>query len=233
MFLAKVNKRRAPILNPTTRRAIADGKIRLPSNPASGQLADIRRRLAEVELQSGAYVSGPDIVNAPDIVRGVGIGIGDGDLYHGGTIGSETVNKADDAAADDDTVLTFSANALARLRSCRMWSLTVSAFPTSATGGYGATLAGAGVCDVTLLVNGIPRPEVLLTPLLYLSDTVESSAAKSATLGGFELRGTDELSVTVTNRSAWQGANGQTTGFKATIVAGGDRDPYRRQLRFG
>lgn len=203
------------------------------SNSKMRALED-RIALMEAELSWSLDAQGPDFGSGPDLVRNTAFGIDpNSDPYHGGVITSEFTTVADNAAAGTLLPILFSDTAAARLRECRQWSIMLDIMPGSANGGALANLREAAKVSAVYLRNGIPLPGFLNVPLSFFVAEGNGAGGRQVQLGGVEFVGTDIPIINLAILATLTGNVGESSLVRATILAGGTVDPYKRSLRYG
>jgi len=203
-------------------RALATARARARSNEHKmQQMAD---RVAQLEgvLAYASQPQGPGM-DAPDVFKGVGIGVDDGDLYHGGVIATKPGSIVGNATAGSSIELDFTS--LARLRECRMWYMQVYAYTTGGNGAIG-NLGQLAKVVISGQRNQSPITPIQNLPLPSVTTYEDSVFPLGARLGGYEITGTDDFNLKV-EVIADLGLNAtDTSGIYATIWAGGNRDPF-------
>ena len=172
---------------------------------------------------------GPQI-DQIDVLKGVGAGVADGDLYHGGIVSTAAVTIPGTAVAGDTFTLTFSTDDLARLRECQMWYLQMFA-PTIGGVGSLATLGQLAKATVTGLRNGDPITPARQLPMANVTTVDTSNYPLGARMGGYEITGTDSFSLRVNILAPLGLVGADQSSVYGVVWAGGNRDPWNGSYR--
>lgn len=190
------------------------------------QMRDMQDKIDQLAgvLDYAIEPQGPGI-DQIDVLKGIGAGVQDGDLYHGGLIQTAAVSIPGNTVANTSFTLTFSADDLARLRECQLWYLQMFA-PTIGGVGSLATLGQLAKTTVVGLRNGDPITPARQLPMANVTTVDTSNFPLGARLGGYEFTGTDSFTLRVDVNSPLGLTGADISSVYGVVWAGGNRDPW-------